>query len=132
MLGKKKIEIGLKEASEMNVFLKVWRVWGPWRHTSPHTPLGCPPWGGGDTDQFYCVLFRERCPSGNSFLMDGPLEKFFRYQIPCMIFFRPQHEYFLGVIGVHKFFSFNFPLREYFSVLRPPPPPISFLMVRPL
>ena len=54
--------------------------------------------------------------------MDGPLEKFFRYQIPCMIFFRPQHEYFLGVIGVHEFFSFNFPLREYFSVLRPPPP----------
>ena len=30
-----------------------------------------------------------------------------------------------------NFFSFNFPLCEYFSVLRPPPPPISFLMVRP-
>ena len=31
-----------------------------------------------------------------------------------------------------NFFSFNFPLREYiFFVLRPPPP-ISFLMVRPL
>ena len=43
MLGKKKkFEVGLKQASEMNVFLKVWRVWGPWRHTSPHTPLGCP------------------------------------------------------------------------------------------
>ena len=40
---------------------------------------------------------------------------------------------FLGLIGVHEFFSFNFPLREYFFVLRPPPlPPISFLMVRPL
>ena len=35
-------------------------------------------------------------------------------------------------MGVHEFFSFNFPLREYiFFVLRPPPP-ISFLMVRPL
>ena len=37
-----------------------------------------------------------------------------------------------------NFFSFNFPLREYFFVLgqRPPPPSlptsISFLMVRPL
>ena len=79
---------------------------------------------------------------------DGPLEKlwgegnfpaagiFFRYQIPCMNFFRPKHEYFLGLIGVHDFFSFNFPLRQYFFVLRPQPPPpappISFLMVRSL
>ena len=39
---------------------------------------------------------------------------FFRYQIPCMNFFRPYHEYFLGLIGVHEFFPFNFPLREYF------------------
>ena len=31
--------------------------------------------------------------------------------------FRPQHEYFLGLIGVHKFFSFNFPLREYIYFL---------------
>ena len=41
---------------------------------------------------------------------------------------------FLGLIGVHEFFSFKFPLREYFFfVLRPPPPPppITFLMVRP-
>ena len=29
---------------------------------------------------------------------------------------------FLGFIGVQEFFSFNFPLREYFFVLRPPPP----------
>jgi len=28
----------------------------------------------------------------------------FRYQIPCMNFFRPWHEYFLGLIGVHEFF----------------------------
>ena len=49
-----------------------------------------------------------------------------------MNFFRPKHEYFLGLIGVHDFFSFNFPLRQYFFVLRAPPPPISFLMVRPL
>ena len=78
---------------------------------------------------------------------DGPLEKlwggegnfraagiFFRYQIPCMNFFRPYHEYFLGLIGVHEFFLFNFPLREYFfctSPAPPPPLPISFLMVRP-
>ena len=37
---------------------------------------------------------------------------------------------FVGLIAVHEFFSFNFPLREYFFVLRPPA--ISFLMVRPL
>ena len=41
---------------------------------------------------------------------------------------------FLGLIGVHDFFSCNFPLREYiFFVLRPPPPLpfplIYFLMV---
>ena len=50
-------------------------------------------------------------------------------------FFWPWHEYFLGLIGVHDFFSFNCPLREYFFCSLPPPPlppPISFLMVRPL
>ena len=39
---------------------------------------------------------------------------------------------FLGLIGVQEFFSFNFPLREFFFGTSPPPPPsISFLMVRP-
>jgi len=33
---------------------------------------------------------------------------FFRYQIPYMNFFGPKHEYFLGLISVHEFFSFNF------------------------
>ena len=37
------------------------------------------------------------------------------------IFFRPKHEYFLGLIGVHEFFSFNFPLREYFFWYSPLP-----------
>ena len=51
---------------------------------------------------------------------------FFRYQIPWKKFFRPKHEYFLGLIGVHEFFlSFNFPLREYLFCT------ISFLMARP-
>ena len=49
-----------------------------------------------------------------------------------MNFFRPQHEYFVGLIVVQAFFSFNFPLREYFFCISPPPPPISFLMVCPL
>ena len=48
---------------------------------------------------------------------------FFRYQIPCMNFFRPQHEYFLGLIGVHEFFSFNFPLSAYFFGTSPSLPP---------
>ena len=33
---------------------------------------------------------------------------------------------------MHEFFSFNFPLREYFFCTSPAPPPISFLMVSPL
>ena len=34
---------------------------------------------------------------------------------------------------MHEFFPFNFPLREYFFCTSPaPPPPISFLTVRPL
>ena len=37
-------------------------------------------------------------------------------------FLRPWHEYFLGLIGVHEFFSCNFPSREYFFLLQPPPP----------
>ena len=46
-------------------------------------------------------------------------------------FFRPLHEYFLGLIGVHEFFSFNFLLREYFFLyFARPPSPISFLKVR--
>ena len=73
---------------------------------------------------------------GQALLRNGPLEKlwggrgifepqefFFRYQIPCINFFRPLHEYFLGLIGVQEFFKLNFPLREFFFVLRPPPPP---------
>ena len=60
-------------------------------------------------------------------LRDGPLEKlwwrwgifepqefFFVIKFLVWIFFRPWHEYFLGLIGTHDFFSFNFPLPEYF------------------
>ena len=71
-------------------------------------------------------------------LRDGPLKMlmggggdfraagmFFRYQIPCMIFFLGHSmNIFLGLIGVHEIFSFNFPLCEYFFVvLRPSPTP---------
>ena len=58
-------------------------------------------------------------------------EFFFVIKFFAWILFRPLHEYFLGLIGVHEFFSFNFPLREYFFCTSPPPP-LSFLMVRPL
>ena len=83
-----------------------------------------------------------RCP-----LREGPLEKimggggrgifepqgcFFVFKFLVRIFFRTWHEYFLGLIDVHEFFSFNFPLREYFACTSPAPAPISFLMVRPL
>ena len=51
---------------------------------------------------------------------------FFRYQVPCMNFFRPKHEYFLGLIGLYEFFSFNFPLHEYFFCTSPPRPPYKF------
>ena len=48
---------------------------------------------------------------------------FFRYQILCMNFFRPKHEYFLGLIGVHEFFfRLIFPCANTFFVLRLPPP----------
>ena len=59
---------------------------------------------------------------------------FFRYQIPCMNFFTPKHEYFLGLISVHDFFfHLIFPYANIFLYFAPtPPPPISFLMVRPL
>ena len=50
---------------------------------------------------------------------------FFRYQIPCMNFFCRSMNIFLGLIGVHDFFSFHFPLHEYFFFCSP----ISFLMV---
>ena len=37
-------------------------------------------------------------------------------------FFRPLHEYFLGLIGVQEFFSILiFPCANFFFVLRPPP-----------
>ena len=40
---------------------------------------------------------------------------FFVTKFLVWIFFRPLHEYILVLIGVHDFFfSFNFPLREYF------------------
>ena len=69
---------------------------------------------------------------------DGPLEDlwgrgegnfraagiFFRYQIPGVNFFLGHSmNIFLGLTGVQEFFSFNFPLLEFFFVLRPPPHP---------
>ena len=39
------------------------------------------------------------------------------------IFFRPLHEYFLGLIGVQEFFFIKCSLARFFFVLRPPPPP---------
>ena len=48
---------------------------------------------------------------------------------PLYDFFRLVQEYFLGFLGVRDFFSFNFPLHEYFFVLRPlrlPPPPPTY------
>ena len=74
-------------------------------------------------------------------LRDGPLEKlwggggrgifelqefFFVIKFLVWIFFRPLHEYFLGLIGVQEFFSFNFPLREFFFCTSPAPPPLFF------
>ena len=63
----------------------------------------------------------ERGGGGVNFRAAGII---FRYRIP----------YFLRLIGVHEYFSFNFSLREYFFCTSPvpPPPPIRFLMVRPL
>ena len=67
---------------------------------------------------------------------DGPLEKLWRgrgmfepqvFFFLVWIFFGSQHEYFLGLIGVHGFFSFNFPLHagtDIFFVLRQPPSPL--------
>ena len=80
---------------------------------------------------------------------DGPLEKlwggggkgnfraaeiFFRYPIPCMNFLQAIALIFFRINWrALIFFSFNFPLREYFFCTSPaPPPPINFLMVRPL
>ena len=68
-------------------------------------------------------------------LRDGPLEKLwggegdfraagicFCYQIPCMNFFLGHsRNIFLGLTGVQDFFSFNFPLREYFFCTSPAP-----------
>ena len=63
---------------------------------------------------------------------DGPLGKLWFSKFLGLIFFRPWHEYFLGLIGVHEFFLFNFPLRVYFFLyFAPTPTPISSLMVRP-
>ena len=48
---------------------------------------------------------------------------FFRHQIPCKNFFRPEHEYFLGLISVHEFFfRLIIPCANMFFVLRPGPP----------
>ena len=35
-----------------------------------------------------------------------------RMKFPLYEFFRPLREYFLALLGVHEYFSFNFPLRE--------------------
>ena len=48
-------------------------------------------------------------------------QEFFSLSNSLHDFFRPWHEYFLGLIGVQEFFSFNFPLREYFFGTSPAP-----------
>ena len=41
--------------------------------------------------------------------------------------------FFFGHFPLHEFFFFgHFPLHEFFLVFSPTPPPITFLMVRPL
>ena len=56
-----------------------------------------------------------------------PQEFFCVIKLLVWIFFRPQHEYFLGLIGVHEFFHLIFPCANTFFVLRPPPrPPDTF------
>ena len=58
-------------------------------------------------------------------------QEFFSLSNSLHDFFRPWHEYFLGLIGAQEFFSFNFlPARIFFWYFARPP--ISFLMVRPL
>ena len=70
------------------------------------------------SDYLWCTYVTCFITIGDTSLRDGPLEKlwgggegnfraagiFFRYQIPCMNFFRPLHEYFLALIGVQEFF----------------------------
>lgn len=65
------LEIGLKQASEMNVFFLRFEGFEGLGGIPLHIlPLGALRGGGGlNTDQFHCVLFRERCPSGNSLLI---------------------------------------------------------------
>ena len=74
------------------------------------------------------MKFLSRLPNAScsDVIRDGPLEKlwgvgvgifepqyiFFVIKFVILISFRPLHEYFLGLIGVHEFFSFNFPLLE--------------------
>ena len=49
---------------------------------------------------------------------------FFREHFPLLEFFRPVREYFLGVLGLHEFFSQDFPLHKYiFMMLHQRPPP---------
>ena len=43
-----------------------------------------------------------------------PQEFFFGIKFLVWTVFRPWHEFLLGLIFVHEFFSFNFALREYF------------------
>ena len=60
---------------------------------------------------------------------------FFVINFLVWISFRSYHEYFLGLIGLHKLvFHLIFPCSKIFFVLRPPPPlppVINFLTVRP-
>ena len=48
---------------------------------------------------------------------------FFRQHFLCLVtFFGPVHEYFKGyLIGMHEFFSFNFPLHNTFCTSPTPP-----------
>ena len=58
---------------------------------------------------------------------------FFSWTFPfAWIFFRPVREYFLGVLGPHEFFHKIFPGTNIFlwCFTNPPPPLITFLMVR--
>ena len=69
-------------------------------------------------------------------IRDGPLEKLwgggeFSSRRNFFSLSNSLHEFFLGhsmniflgLIGVHEFFSFNFPLRDYFFFGTSPPPP---------
>jgi hypothetical protein len=88
--------------------------------------------GRGGTFSTCTNIFPKFFACVDNFFKYNPLHEFFLFQLIIFPNEKSLHEFFFSNFFVHEFFFFLFPLLDFYFCFFPTPPPITFLMVRPL